>query len=105
MNKIKDFLYGILGPFGCIASVIFALFPIIMTMIAFDLPIWWNFIFVAFLFFAPTFTTIVLGIVALVGTIMGPQDLLAIIYYIYFAIVIVSPNIPLLLQLFVKSDT
>lgn len=103
MNKIKEFLYGILGPFGCIVSIIFALFPIIMTMVTFDLPVWWNFIFVAFLFFAPTLTTIVLGIIALVGTIMGPQDILAIIYYIYFAIAIVFPNISPLMELFGKK--
>ena len=69
-----------------IVNYLIPLFAIAMFTNSFDLPSWSTFIFVALLFFAPSFFSICFLIVGLIGAIMGPQDVLAIIYYIVFVL-------------------
>lgn len=88
--KFKEKLTDLFGGIGLIlyfiVSFLFPLFAIAMITNSFDLPSWTNFIFTALLFISPSFFSTCFLIVGLIGAIMGPQDILAIIYYIIFSI-------------------
>ena len=83
--KLKEKLINIFGGFGYFISLIFWILPVVAIKISFNLPFWTTFIFTALLFFAPTLSSAVFWIIGLIGFIMGPQDILAIVYYILFA--------------------
>ena len=104
--NLKEKLIKSLGGFGMILyfilSIAMFIFPVIMIILSFDLPIWVTFILTAILFFIPTIDYIY-WIVGLVGTIIGPQDIIAYIYYICFAIIVFFFIIPDIIMLF-KRD-
>lgn len=101
---MKEKLVAWLGGFGLIIfyilELIISLFPIVMVVNSFDLPSWTNFVFIAITYFIPS-TTNIFWIAGLVGAIIGPQDILAIIYYILFVIIIsINLLVPLLIDIF-----
>ena len=97
--KLKEKLLGALGSFGYVIwlliSFICFVFPITMITVSFDLPFWTPFILLPIRIFIP-FAKQILVIVGLIGTIMGVQDILAVIYYIYAAIVLIYDVLKLL---------
>ena len=105
--KLKEKLTYLFGGLGTILyfviSIVSLIFPIVMIMVSFDLPFWLNFIFIAILFMIPSLN-IVFVIVGLIGTINGPQDAIAIAYYIYFALVCIFGLLPTILSVFERND-
>ena len=88
--RFKEKITDIFGAFGGVLYIIYMLIlfvlPVAMITVAFDLPSWVNLIMIALLFFSSLFSYI-FWIIGLIGVIIGPQDLIAIIYYVAFAIV------------------
>lgn len=99
---LKEKLLGALGTLGYIIwlliSFIGFIFPIIMITLSFDLPFWATFILLPIRIFVP-FAGHILLIIGLIGAIMGVQDVIAIVYYVYAAIVLI-PDILKLLSIF-----
>lgn len=105
---MKEKLVAWLGGFGLIIfyilELLISLYPIVMVVNSFDLPSWTNFVFIAITYFMPSTTTI-FWIAGLVGAIIGPQDILAIIYYILFGIGFINNwLVPMLIAIFSKDE-
>lgn len=105
--KIKEKLVDIFGVFGRILYLLLMLilfvFPISIIHVIFDLPFWIDLIMIALLFFSSLFSY-VFWIIGLFGVIFGPQDVLAIIYYVAFAIVCLPQLISIILIMTSKSE-
>ena len=97
--KFKEKFIKWFGNFGGVLYLIFMLIlftmPIAMINVSFDLPFWVSPIMIAVLFLISSIANIY-WIVGFIGVIMGPQDVIAIIYYVFFAIIFL-PNVILLL--------
>ncbi len=106
MMNIKEKLTNLLGGLGgilyFIISFLLPIFPIVMIKISFDLPMWTNFIMIALLFIAPTFFSFCFWIIGLIGVIIGPQDTIAIIYYVFSVIVFLPQLISIVVGLIRK---
>lgn len=85
MNSIKDRIIGTLGAFGFILWYFISIVAIIAPLIILQLPVWIDLILIFALFFLPI-PEFPLWIWALVVAIQGPQDWIAITYYVLFAI-------------------
>lgn len=105
---LKERLTNLLGGIGYILYiVIFFLlpfFPIAMINISFDLPWWVTFIETALLFVASKFFSCCFWIIGLIAVITGPQDIIAIIYYILFVIIFAPTIISLVAALIGKTE-
>lgn len=95
-------LFEALGIFQYIFQFISFLFPTVMIMVAFNLSWWWSFILIAILFIF-SYIQVLYWIVGLIGAIIGPQDIIAIIYYISFAIMFVPLIISIIPIIFSKE--
>ena len=95
-EKLTNLLGGVGGMLYFIVSFLLPLFPIVMIKISFDLPIWTNFIMIAMLFLFPTFSSICFWIIGFIGVILGPQDAIAIIFYVLFVINFIPPIITII---------
>lgn len=94
--RLKEKFVNCLGTFGMILYYFITLFSTAMFPLAIiELNFFVTFIFIALSMFFPP-SAIVFWIWGLVATINGPQDAIAIIYYVVFAVVIV----PLLIYSF-----
>lgn len=100
--KFKEKLMDTLGAFQYIFQFISFLFPVVMIMVAFNLPWWCNLILIALLFLF-SYIQVLYWIVGLIGAIIGPQDVIAIIYYISFAIMFVPFIISIIPIIFSKE--
>lgn len=104
--NFKEKLIDLLGSFGGIVyftlMLIFFVFPVAMINISFDLPFWTNFIMTAILLVIPS-TFYIFWIIGLIGAIIGPQDVIAVIYYICFGIVCFRPILFIILGIFSKD--
>ena len=103
-NKVNEFFEGIAGALYIISTFLFPIFSIVMVINSFDLPSWTSLIFTAILFLIPSFSSFAFSIAGLIGAIIGPQDLIAIIYYIIFGIIYIPRIIPIILCLFTKDE-
>ena len=102
-EKFTDLLGGLGGILYFIFSFLLPLFPIVMIVNSFDLPIWTNFIMIAMLFLIPTFSSFCFWIIGFIGVILGPQDVIAIVYYVLFAINFVPPTITIICNLIAQE--
>lgn len=104
--NIKEKLMDALGGLGLtiyyIMSVVGFIFPVVMIMVSFDLPFWMSFVLTAILFILPSFSFI-FWIIGLVGAITGPQDVVATIYYVAFALACLPRIIYMIIGFFVKD--
>ncbi|MBE6729675.1 MAG: hypothetical protein E7568_05535 [Ruminococcaceae bacterium] len=98
---LKDKLFNALGSFGIIIYYIFNLFILALPFIMIDVNFILTIIFVAVEMFIPV-TSIVFWIWGLVCAIIGEQDVIAIIYYIAFAILWVPYFISVIKSIFKK---
>lgn len=73
-----------------------------MIKMSFDLPFWASFIMIAILFILPSLSSI-FWIIGLIGVIIGPQDVIAIIYYVAFALVCLPTLFYTILGLFIRD--
>ena len=101
-EKLTDFFGGLGYIIYLIVNYLIPLFAIAMFTNSFDLPSWSSFIFVALLFFAPSFFSFCYLIAGLIGAIIGPQDILAIIYYIVFVLKFAPSIILIVISFFQK---
>lgn len=93
MQKIKEFLLTSLGTFGILLFYALSLFITIYPLLMFNMP-WWLYMVLA-LVVQFVIVNIPLGIeglwiVGLFGAISGKQDIFAYIYYVLFAIIVIS---------------
>lgn len=101
-QKLIDLFGGVGTVLYFIITLVSLIFPIAMITVSFNLPIWVNFIFVAILFMIPSLN-FVFCIIGLIGAIIGSQDVIAIAYYIYFALVCILGFIPTIVGFFTKD--
>lgn len=80
-EKLTDLLGGIGGILFYIISLVASVMPVVML----NLPFWIDFILIGIMLIIPIAMPI-MWIIGLVGAIAGPQDALAIIYYVLFGI-------------------
>ena len=99
---MKEKLINTFGVLYYIFTVISFILPVVMIKISFDLPFWTSFIMIAILFILPSLSS-VLWIIGLIGVIMGPQDIIAIIYYVAFALVCLPTLFYTILGFFIKD--
>ncbi len=99
MQKIKDFLLTSLGTVGMLIFYTLSLFITVFPLIMFEMP-WWLYLILALLvqlvIVKIPFGVEILWIIGLIGAILGKQDVLAIIYYILFVVIIGSTVVKLL---------
>lgn len=93
MEKIKDFILNTFGGLGFVIYGAFLMFLCAFPVLMFDLPLWLTIIlalFIQFVLVNIPFVIEILYVIGLFGAMAGPQDFIATIYYIVFAIVIGS---------------
>lgn len=101
-NLLSDSLGASTGILFYLFTLLVVIFPIVMITTSFNLP-WWvgSIMLFASLFISSNFSVVYM-IVGLVGAIKGPQDVFAIIYYIYFSLIVFLPYIIKLIGIFVR---
>lgn len=103
---MKEKLFQALGSAGSIIYWILLIAVGIMPFVVINLPFWLDLLLMAVCFFIPA-TSGIFWAWGLIATICGPQDVIAVIYYILFAIMFL-PFLPVrflsLLQAYVKVD-
>lgn len=99
MQKIKDFLLTSLGTFGILLFYAISLLITIFPLLMFEMS-WWLYMILALIIQLVIvnipFGLEVLWIIGLIGAISGKQDILAVIYYILFVLIVGSTVINLI---------
>lgn len=101
-NLISDSLGASTGILFYLFNLLVVIFPIVMIITSFNLPRWIGSIMLFASLFISSVFSVVYMIVGLVGAIKGPQDIFAIIYYIYFSLMVFFPCIIKLIGIFVR---
>jgi hypothetical protein len=100
--NFKEKLLNTLGTGGYILyyiiSLVISTFPVVMM----GLPIWVDFILIGIMLFLPS-TSMIFWIIGLIFAIIGTQDVIAIIYYILFAILVI-PKIITIISILIRKD-
>jgi len=96
---MKEKLITTFGWFGAVLYYFILMTIVIMPFLMIDLNFWIECILMVVYFLLPI-TTLIFWIWGLVCTIMGPQDILAIIYYILFAVLALPYIVLTLISLF-----
>lgn len=102
MNSLKEKMVDTLGAFGMILYYIIHIAICILPFIMIDLNFVLTFILICIDSFFPL-ATIVFWVWGLIKAIQGPQDIIAIIYYIAFAVLWLPFFISILTSLFRKD--
>ncbi|MGN1027564.1 MAG: hypothetical protein ACI4P4_14325 [Faecousia sp.] len=108
MNPFREKLVEKLGAFGFALWFIISLIYIILPVAILPIPFWLRGIIVLVIYALP-----MIGLLVQIGvffwgfyvTISGPQDVVAIIFYIVFALWIISTFIPLLISVFSTKNS
>lgn len=93
MQKIKDFLLNSMGSFGFVIFFLISTLVCILPILMFELPFGLTIILalvVEFVLINIPFVFEILYVIGLFGAMARPQDFIAIVYYIVFAVVIGS---------------
>lgn len=85
MNNFKEKLISSLGVVGGIIYYTILIFIATLPIALINVPFWLSTIFIIIMFFFPA-SSAVFWIWGLISAICGPQDWLAIVYYIMFAV-------------------
>lgn len=101
VTNIKDKLINGLGSVGLVFWYLLSLSIAVMPLVMIDAPFLLNLILLAIALFIPAASGI-LWVWGLVSTINGPQDTIAIIYYVLFAIMFLPYFINSILSTFIK---
>lgn len=102
MNKIKDFLLNTLGTIGGILYYVILIVISVLPFAVINLPLWAEIIMILIVYFLP-FLSPIIWIWGLISAIIGPQDWIAIVYYIVFAIFFMPIFIKTVLDIFTKK--
>ena len=81
----KEKLLDRLGSVGMILYVVLNILKLTLPLVMIGASFWLNLLFISIMYFFPP-SAIVFWIWSLVAALQGPQDTVAIIYYIVFAI-------------------
>lgn len=92
---MKEKLTTVLGGFGAVLYYLFAIVSISFPLAMIEMPGWLNTILFIVVLLIPKLIGPLL-IVGLLFTVFGPQDVVAIIYYVFFGIVVAITYIPAL---------
>lgn len=98
---MKEKLISTLGGFGTALWYIFCLILAVMPIAAIGMPFWVDLILVAIITFVPV-TSGIFWIWGLICTIRGPQDVIAIVYYVLFVILFLPTFISIVTS-FIRS--
>lgn len=101
-NLISDSLGASTGILFYLFNLLVVIFPIVMITSSFNLPLWAGSIMLFTSLFISSKFSVIYVIVGLVGAIKGPQDIFAVIYYIYFSLIVFLPYIIKLIGIFVR---
>lgn len=100
---MKEKLVGALGGFGYVLWLIISLLYVIAPVVILDFPFWLTFILLFAINSLPLIGLIVnavLYIWAFFVTLGGPQDVIAIVFYVFFALYLLTELLPVLLAMF-----
>jgi hypothetical protein len=103
---MKEKLVGSLGLFGYLLWIVVGLLYVIAPVVMLDLPFWVTFILLFAINSLPligTLINIVLYIWAFFVTLGGPQDVVAVVFYVLFALFVITELIPILSALFSRD--
>ena len=100
---MKDKLMNALGSVGVILWYLVSLVIAVMPLVMIGASFWLNLILLAVILFIPA-TSGIFWVWGLVCAIRGPQDALAIIYYVMFVIMFLPYFINSVLKLFNKRN-
>ena len=107
MKKIKDFLLTSMGTFGFVLYFAIAILITVFPLLMFNMPHWLYLVLallVQFVLINIPFCMEILYIIGLFGAIGGKQDIIAIIYYVVFALMVVPTIIRLIKLLFAREE-
>lgn len=96
MNNFKEKLLSSLGAAGGIIYYIILILISFLPVVIINVPFWLSTIFIIIMFFFPV-SSVVFWIWGLFSAICGPQDWIAIVYYVLFAIMF----LPFFVNLFI----
>lgn len=102
MNTIKEKLFGTLGSIGCVIYYLLIMTIAVMPVVMIDPPGIINWLLIAIVIFLPTLSAPV-WIWGLICTILGPQDVIAIIYYVLFVVLWLPFFISIISAFFTKQ--
>lgn len=100
--NLKEKLIDLFGNIGGTLFIVILLIWAVLPIVVLGMPFYVNAIIIAVVFFVPS-SSHLLWIAGLIAIIMGPQDIIAIIYYVLFAIRYI-PKIILFLNLCFKKE-
>lgn len=98
---MKEKLINALGTVGGVLYYLITVFIAVLPITVLGLPFWIDLILLGVMMFIPA-TSGIFWIWGLVATIGGPQDIIAIIYYILFAVMFLPYFINIVLSFFRK---
>lgn len=103
---MKEKFQSALGSFGTILYFVFSLIACVMPFVVLDFSFFWTLIAFALIYFFNFFGGIVmfgLYIWAFIIAIQGPQDIIAILFYICFVLYVVPTVLSIVSALFAKK--
>lgn len=98
MKRIKAFLAGALGAFGTVVYVFLCLFAVALPLAMIEMPFWLSLIASGVVMIFPILVHVFI-LWGFVSALTGPQDVLAVIYYVFFACFSLIAYIPDLIRL------
>lgn len=93
MNRLKEYLIGALGSIGSALYLVVCLFSVVLPLAMIEMPLWLSIIVSGTVLFFPALAHIFI-IWGFISALTGPQDLFAIIYYVFFACICLVSYIP-----------
>lgn len=106
MDALKTWLVEKIGTLGFIIWFIISLIFLVVPVVVLPVPFWLRLIIILVIYALPMIGLLLQIVVFFWGffvTISGPQDIVAIIFYIVFALWICLSFIPLLISVFSKQ--
>lgn len=99
MNKLKEKFENLLGHVGGAVFYILLIIIFVLPCVMIDVPLWLSTIFIIIMYFIPQ-SGVIFWVWGLISTIKGPQDWIAIVYYVMFTITFLPFYISLISSMF-----
>lgn len=107
MGKLKEWLVNTFAGIGSVIWTVISLLFLVLPVFYLPVSIWIKALIIVAIYFLPLGNLIGQAIVyiwAFVVTVSGPQDVLAIIFYVFFALWLYTTAYPMLCSLFSKHS-
>lgn len=98
---MKEKLTNALGSFGSFIWLIISMTIAVIPIVAIGMPFWINIILFAIMLFIPA-TSVIFWVWGLIRMINGPQDVVAIVYYVLFVVLFLPTFIQIMVSLIQK---